>query len=70
MDIRLKTCVIIRKNGEYLVCKSRITGEYKWSIYRNDAWQTRNRKAAKAVALMTGGTEMLYNPIVNQIRIL
>lgn len=70
MDVRLNTCVIIRKNGEFLVGKSSMTGRYMWSIYRNDAWRTRSRKEAREVARKTGGIEILYNPIVNQMRIL
>ena len=70
MDIRTKTCVIIRKNSKYLVGKSKMTGQYMWSIYRNDAWRTRNRETAREVARKTGGIEMLYNPVANQIRIL
>ena len=70
MDIRLATCVIIRKNGEYLVGRVLGSSEMRWSIYAHDAWRTRNREKAREISRKTGGIEMLFNPVAGQLRIL
>lgn len=69
-DIRKKTCLIIRKNGEYLVGKVLYSMELRWSIYPYDALGTRKREVAEDVARKTGGIVMLWNPIVKQMRVL
>ena len=69
-DIRKETCLIIRKDGEYLVGKIVYSDDLKWSIYPYDAWRTRSRKRAQRIAQRTGGIVMLFNPIVNQLRVL
>lgn len=69
-EIRKQTCLIIRKNGEYLVGKIVYSDDLKWSIYRHDAWRTRSRNRARRIALRTGGIVMLFNPIINRERIL
>lgn len=66
MDIREKTCIIIRKHGEYLVGKEYLSSNLKWSVSAYDAWKTRNRDEARDVARETGGIMVLFNPIVNQ----
>jgi hypothetical protein len=70
MDIRKETCLIIRKNGEYLVGKILYSQDLRWSNNKHDAWRTRNREAAERIALKTGGIVMLFNPVVNQMRVL
>ena len=70
MDIRAKTCIIIRKNGEYLVGRILGTNDLRWSIYAHEAWKTRDRKKAEEIARRTGGIVMLFNPIVRQMRVL
>lgn len=69
-DIRKQTCLIIRKNGEYLVGYIMGTRELRWSIYAHEAWRTRDRGEAEEVAKKTGGILVLYNPIVNQKKVL
>ena len=69
-DIRKKTCLIIRKNGEYLVGRVLYSTEIRWSSSPYDAWRTRNREKAEEYARRTGGIVMLWNPIVKQIKVL
>ena len=69
-DIRKKTCCIIRRNREYLVGYVLWSQELRWSIYRHDAWRTRKKERAEDIAKMTGGIVMLFNPIVDQERVL
>ena len=70
MDPRKYTAVIVRKNGEYLVVKIFMSEELRWSIYPHDAWRTRDRVKAEEVARIVGGITMLFNPAVNQLRVL
>ena len=44
MDIRLLTCVIVRKNGKYLVGRILGTSDLRWSDSPHDAWRTRDRE--------------------------
>lgn len=67
-ELRKRTCIVIRKDGEFLVGRICYSKELRWSIYVNDAWQTRNREAARWFAARTGGEMMLFNPIVGQMR--
>lgn len=69
-DIRLKTCLIIRKNGRYLVGKILWSKNLRWSIYPGDAYRTRDREKAEELARRTGGIVMLFNPIVRQLKVL
>lgn len=69
-DIRKKTCIIIRKNGKYLVGKIIWSNDLRWSIYQADAWRTRDMEKARAMARRTGGIMVLFNPIVNQKRVI
>ena len=69
-DIRKQTCIIIRKNGRYLVSKKITCFELRWSESRNDAWRTRDREAAEEVARKTGGVMVLFNPVVQQVKVL
>ena len=69
-DIRKKTCIVIRKNGEYLVGYIVFTDELRWSGSPYDAWKTRNKEKAAEVERKTGGIMVLFNPIVNQTRVM
>ena len=55
MDIRTKTCIIIRRNGEYLVGKMLFSTDLRWSNSAYDAWRTRDREKAEEIARETGG---------------
>ena len=68
-DIRRKTCLIIRRNGEYLVGTILYSADLRWSINRSDAWRTRDRERAREIARATGGTVMLFNPIIGRERV-
>lgn len=70
MDIRLYTRVIIRKNRQYLQCKSVMSGELIWTQSPYDAWWTRNAETARNVARQTGGTAMLWNPIARKVAVM
>lgn len=69
-DIREYTRVIIRKNGEYLQGRSRMTGSLVWSNSPWDAWWTRNAQDARNVARETGGTAMLFNPVIGKVEVM
>ena len=69
-DIRKKTCLIIRRNGEYLAGRILGSKDLRWSIYAHEAWRTRDRAKAEEIARRTGGIVMLFNPIVRQMRVL
>ena len=68
MDIREATCIVIEKDGEYLVGTVCYSTDLRWSPSIYDAWRTRDRASAEKVARYTGGVMMLFNPIVNQRR--
>lgn len=70
MDIRKKTSLIIRKNGEYLVGYILWSDQLRWSASPWDAWRTRDREAAEETARRTGGIVMLWNPVAGLLRIL
>ena len=70
MDIRKETCLIIRKNGDYLVGRICYSRDLRWSNNKYDAVRTRDREKAEKLARITGGIVMLFNPIVNQMRVL
>ena len=69
-EIRKQTCIIIRKNGEYLVGRILRSEDLQWSIYPYDAYRIRDREYAEMLARRTGGIMMLFNPVVGQLRIL
>ena len=70
MDIRKKTCIIIRKDGEYLVGTILYSTDLRWSGSPYDAWKTRRKDDAERVARKVGGEMVLFNPIVNQRRVI
>ena len=70
MDIRKQTCLIIKKENEFLVGTVCFSTELRWSIYASDAWRTRDKQIAQMVAQKVGGVLMLYNPVINETRLL
>ena len=69
-DIRKTTCIIIRKNSEYLVGTILYSEDLRWSVSPYDAWRTRDREKAAQIARRTGGVMVLFNPVVNQRRVI
>lgn len=68
MDIRRKTVLIIRREGQYLVGYVMGTTILRWSISPWDAWATRNRVMAQMVAGRVGGEILLFNPVAGQMK--
>ena len=68
MDIRRATCIIIRKDGEYLVGTILYSTDLRWSWSPYDAWRTRRKEDAERVAGKVGGEMVLFNPIVRQMK--
>ena len=69
-NLRKATRLIIKKDGLYMVGRILYSRELRWSTSPNDAWWTRDMSKAEFVARQLGGTVVLYNPVVNQIRTL
>lgn len=70
MDIRTKTCIIIRKDGEFLVGTILFSTDLRWSTSPYDAWSTRRKEDAERVAGAVGGEMVLFNPVARQMRVL
>ena len=70
MDVRRATCIIIRKDGEYLVGTILYSTDLRWSWSPYDAWRTRRKEDAERVAGKVGGEMVLFNPIVRQMRVM
>ena len=70
IDMRRKTCIIIRKHGEYLVGTVLYSSDLRWSGYKYDAWRTRDREKARRIARATGGVMVLFNPIIGKTRVM
>ena len=70
MDIRRETCIIIRKDGEYLVGTILFSTDLRWSWSPYDAWRTRRKEDAERVAGKVGGEMVLFNPIVRQMKVI
>lgn len=68
MDIRRETCIIIRKDGEYLVGTILFSTDLRWSWSPYDALRTRRKEDAERVAGKVGGEMVLFNPIVRQMK--
>ena len=68
MDIRKETCIIIQKEGEYLVGRILYSTDLRWSWSPYDAWRTRRKEDAERVAGKVGGEMVLFNPIVRQMK--
>lgn len=69
-EIRKQTCIVIRRNGEYLVGKEMLNTGMKWSWSIYEAWRTRDIEKAREVARRVGGVMVLFNPIVNQKKLI
>ena len=65
-DLRRQTCLIIESQGKYLLGFNGFA--LRWTESYSDAWRTRNVEAAKKVVRRFGGTIMLFNPVVMQLR--
>ena len=65
-ETRKQTCIIIRKDREYLVGAVLHSRELRWSYSSFDAWRTRDREAARRVARVVGGMLVLFNPIIGK----
>lgn len=68
MDIRKCTTLIIKRGSLFLVGKIPYSAEFRWSDSAYDAWRTRSREKAEAVARLTGGDLWLWNPVAGQLR--
>ena len=68
MDIRKCTVLIIKRGAEYLVGRIPYSMEFRWSGSPYDAWKTREKEKARAVAHMVGGDMWLFNPVNGQLR--
>ena len=68
--IRSKTCVVIRRNGEYLRGKDMLTRKIVWSGSIYDAWKTRDMEEAREIARKLGGITVLFNPILRQTKVI
>lgn len=68
MDIRKSTVLIIKRGAEYLVGRIPYSMEFRWSGSPYDAWKTREKEKAQAVAHVVGGDLWLFNPIAGQLR--
>lgn len=68
--IRSKTCVVIRRNGEYLRGKDMLTRKPMWSGSIYDAWHTRDMEEARELARKLGGITVLFNPILRQTKVI
>ena len=67
-DIRKKTGLIIHRGNEYLVGTILFSTDLRWSRSPYDAWITRDRDAAHAVAMKVGGDIALFNPVAGQLK--
>ena len=70
MDIRTKTCIIIRKNRLFLQGKECFTTKTKWTQYRHQAWKTRDKEMAAEIARKVGGVMVLFNPVADQVKVI
>ena len=67
-ELRKQTCIIIQKDGEYLVGAIIYSSDLRWGHSVFDAWRTRDREEARRIARITGGMMMLFNPIIGKTR--
>ena len=70
MDIRKETFIIILKDGYYLQGRKWLSSELLWTVNAYDAWRTRRKDDAERVAGAVGGEMVLFNPIVNQKKVI
>ena len=64
------TCIIIRRNGEFLVGRDYVNGTLRWSNSAYDAWRTRDREKAREMARRTGGVTVLFNHVAGQMKVI
>ncbi len=64
----MKTCLVIKKNGRYLVGKILWGQDLRWSQYVYDAYRTRDRERAEELARRTGGIMVLFNSVTGETR--
>lgn len=69
VDIRLKTCLIIKRGPWYLVGWNHFYHRLNWSMSCYDAWRTRDIEAARRVVAKTGGELYLFNPAAAQLEV-
>jgi len=69
-EIRKQTCIVIRKNGQYLIGTILYSDELRWGYSVFDAWRTRDLEEARSVARVTGGIMMLFNPIIGKTKMM
>lgn len=69
-DIRTKTVLIVEDDGWYLSRIEMLTGRVIWSRELSEAWRTRDRNKANAVAEEYVGRLMLFNPIIWEVKAL
>lgn len=65
-NIRKATCLIIERDGEFLVGTSALG--LRWSNSPYDAWSTRDKMKAFRVSWVVRGRLFLFNPIVGQLK--
>ena len=68
MDIRKCTVLIVKRGAQFLVGRIPYSLEFRWSGSPYDAWSTRVREQAEAVARRVGGDLWLFNPVNGQLR--
>ena len=66
--IRKATVLIVRRGCEFLVARIPYSLEFRWSRSAYDAWRTRKKETAKAVAHVVGGDLWLFNSITGELR--
>lgn len=66
--LRQATVLIVKRGAEYLVGRIPYSMEFRWSTSPYDAWGTRDREKAEAVAGKLGGDLWLWNPVAGQLR--
>lgn len=66
LKVKTKTCLIIGKDGEFLVGAS--ASGLRWSQSPYDAWSTRDKMKAFRVSWAIRGRLFLFNPIVGQLK--
>ena len=69
MNAKSYTGIIIEKDGKFLVAYCQITGKLVWRDSPWDAWITRKRESAERVADKVNGRQVLFNPVVGQIKV-
>ena len=65
-EIRKQTGLIVEKDGEFIIGNG--GGFVRWGSSPYDAWKTRDREQARMVAERVGGTLMLFNPVLRQVK--